>query len=112
MALGADHENLEEVIQRGTLGEVGAQRQAAEILKHTAEHNPHRLMKGMDQLPWVETLIDFANSDDQRTQLLMSSTVLSLAEHEENRLNLVKAGLLQPLMYLRTNSTDSTTKTL
>ena len=112
MALGADHENLEEVIERGTLGEVGAQRHAAEILKHTAEHNPHRLMKGMDQLPWVETLIDFASSDDQRTQLLMSNTVLLLAEHEENRLNLVKAGLLQPLMYLRTNSTDSTTKTL
>merc|ERR1719181_1989857 len=69
-------------------------------------------MKGMDQLPWVETLIDFANSDDPRTQLLMSSTVLSLAEHEENRLNLVEAGLLQPLMYLRTNCTDATTKTL
>ena len=111
-ALGADYENLEEVIQRGTLGEVGAQRKAAEILKHTAEHNPHRLMKGMDQLPWVETLIDFASSDDVRSQLLVSQTVLTLAEHEENRLNLVEAGLLQPLMYLRTNCSDSTTKTL
>jgi hypothetical protein len=53
----------------------------------------------MSELPWVGMLIDFASSDDVQTQRNVSSTVLSLAQHEENRLNLVEAGLLQPLMY-------------
>ena len=109
-SVGGDPENSLRAIQRGTLGDVVAQRQAAEILKNTGETSPHKLMQGLSELPWVEMLIDFASSDDIPTQRLVSSTVLSLAQHEENRLNLVEAGLLQPLMYLRTNCTDSTTR--
>ena len=111
-ALGVDPENLEEVIKRGTLGDVTQQRQAAEVLQHTSANNPHRLMKGMGQLPWVETLIDFASSDDAQTQRVVAKTLVLLAEHGEYRLNLVEAGLLQPLIYLRTNCTDSTTQAL
>ena len=42
---------LEQAIQRGTLGGVAAQRQAAEVLRSTGETNPHRLMQVCRRLP-------------------------------------------------------------
>jgi hypothetical protein len=111
-ALGVDPDNLEEVIKIGALGDITQQRQAAEVLQHTSTSNPHRLMRGMGQLPWVQTLIDFTNTDDVQTQRFVAQTLVALAEHEEYRLNLVEAGLLHPLIYMRSNCKDSTTQAL